>query len=328
MQKVVSFGEVMLRLSTPDCKRFIQSTSFDASYGGAEANVIVNLVNLGFTGHFVTKVPDNELGDAAISTLNKYQVNTQNIARGGERLGAYFLETSMGVRGSKVIYDRKDSAISKALASDFDFEQIFKECKLFHFSGITPALSEAALVLTKTFLAEAKKRGILISMDVNYRSKLWDMATAQKVLRDLAPSVDICFGLLEFQEQGLADFTDNDYIDIFARMSNDFGFSAIAMTKRDILSSSTHKLYGMLYTGNTLYKSKVYDLEILDRVGTGDAFTAGILYGLLENLSAQRIIDFATAASAIKHTVSGDFNLATLSEINNLAISGGMAILR
>jgi len=328
--KVVTMGEIMLRLSTPQYQRFVQSNSFEVNYGGGEANVAVSLANFGLEVDFITKLPVNDIGDAALNSLRRFGVSTDKIARGGERLGIYFLETGASMRPSKVIYDRKDAAISSASPSDFDFDAIFKDADWFHFTGITPALSEESAHLTLCALEAAKRHGVTVSVDLNYRKKLWTPEKAQAVMTDLMQYVDVCIGneedaekVLGFKPAGSDVASGNleveGYKQIFKEMQARFGFKYVVTTLRKSYSASDNDWSALIYDGETFYHSKAYNIRIVDRVGGGDAFAAGLIYGLCTGKTMQDSLEFAVAASALKHTIPGDFNHVSIEEVMTLA---------
>jgi len=328
-KKVVTLGEVMLRLSTPDFKRFVQTDSFDITYGGGEANVAGALCNYGLEGTFVTKVPDNPIGQSAINHLRRYGVDTQYIAKGGKRLGIYFLETGASMRASQVVYDRADAAISEAEISEFDFDKIFDGAVWFHTTGITPALSDKAAALTEAALKAAKAKGVTTSIDLNYRKKLWSKEKAKEVMTRLCQYVDVCIGNEEDAETTLGfhsketDVTKGElnlegYKDVFKQMKEKFGFKYIASTLRESYSASDNGWSALVYDGNEFYHSKKYDVRIVDRVGGGDSFASGLIYGLIQEMGLKDATEFAVAASALKHTFPGDMNHATLAEVKVL----------
>ncbi len=332
MAKVVTMGEIMLRLSTPGFEKFIQADEFDVCYGGGEANVAVSLCNYGHEASFVTKVPANEIGDCAVAALNKYGVDTKNVARGGERLGIYFLETGASMRASKVVYDRAHSSISTATAADFDFDKIFEGADWFHFTGITPALSDAAAEVTEAALKAAKAKGITVSVDLNFRKKLWSSEKAQKVMTNLMQYVDVCIGNEEDAEKvlgfkpGNTDVTSGDlelagYQDIFKQMVDKFGFKYVVSSLRESYSASDNGWSAAIYDGKEFYHSRKYNVRIVDRVGGGDSFAAGLICGLVDGKDMKAALEYAVAASALKHTIPGDFNLVSRSEVE--ALVGG-----
>jgi 2-dehydro-3-deoxygluconokinase len=328
-KKVVTLGEIMLRLSTPDYKRFVQADSFDVTYGGGEANVAAALTNYGLNGVFVSKVPDNAIGQAAINHLRRFGVDTQFVARGGKRLGIYFLETGASMRASQVIYDRADAAIAEAEISDFDFDKIFEGASWFHTTGITPALSDKAAALTEAALKAAKAKGVTTSIDLNYRKKLWSKEKAKQVMTNLCQYVDVCIGneedaetTLGFKSKG-TDVTKGElnldgYKDVFQQMKEKFGFKYIASTLRESHSASDNGWSALVYDGNEFYHSKEYEVRIIDRVGSGDSFASGFIYALVSGMNLKDAAEFGVAASALKHTIPGDLNHATLSEVQGL----------
>lgn len=328
-KKVVTLGEIMLRLSTPDFKRFVQSDSFDVTYGGGEANVAAALCNYGLSGTFITKVPDNAIGQAAINHLRRYGVNTQYIARGGKRLGIYFLETGASMRASQVIYDRTGASIADVELSEFDFDKIFEGAEWFHTTGITPALSDKAAAVAEAALKAAKAKGITTSIDLNYRKKLWTKEKAREVMTRLCQYVDVCIGNEEDAETTLgftAEGTDvtkgelnlDGYKSVFKQMKEKFGFKYIASTLRESHSASDNGWSALVYDGNEFYHSKQYQVRIVDRVGSGDSFASGFIYGLVTGLPMEDAAEFGVAASALKHTIPGDLNHATLNEVKDL----------
>lgn len=333
-KKVVTLGEIMLRLSTPDFKRFVQADSFDITYGGGEANVSVALCNYGLQGVFVSKVPDNAIGQSAINHIRRYGVNTDFVARGGKRLGIYFLETGASMRASQVIYDRAESAIAEADISDFDFDKIFEGADWFHTTGITPALSDKAAALTEAALKAARAKGITTSIDLNYRKKLWSKEKAREVMSRLCQYVDVCVGneedandMLGFVSQG-TDVTKGElnldgFKDVCKQMKEKFGFKYIASTLRESHSASDNGWSALVYDGSEFYHTKEYEVRIVDRVGSGDSFASGFIYGLVTGKTMKDAADFGVAASALKHTIPGDLNHATLTDVENLVKGDG-----
>ncbi len=333
-KKVVTLGEIMLRLSTPEYKRFVQSDSFDVTYGGGEANVATALCNYGLNGTFVTKVPDNPIGQSAINHLRRFGVDTQYIARGGERLGIYFLETGASMRASQVVYDRAHASIADVDASEFDFDQIFEGADWFHTTGITPALSDKAAALTLASLKAAKERGITTSIDLNFRKKLWTKEKAREVMTQLCEYVDVCIGNEEDADlclgfkAGETDVTKGElhlegYKDVFQQMKARFGFKFIASSLRESHSASDNGWSALVYDGTDFYHTKKYNVRIVDRVGSGDSFASGLIYGLVTGMSMPDAAEFGVAASALKHTIPGDFNHATLKEVKDLVGGDG-----
>lgn len=328
-KKVVTLGEIMLRLSTPDFKRFVQADTFDVTYGGGEANVAAALCNYGLQGVFVTKVPDNPIGQSAINHVRRYGVDTQFIARGGKRLGIYFLETGASMRASQVVYDRADASIADVDISEFDFDKIFDGASWFHTTGITPALSDKAAALTEAALKAAKAKGVTTSIDLNYRKKLWSKEKAREVMTRLCQYVDVCIGNEEDAETTLGfhsketDVTKGElnldgYKDVFRQMKEKFNFKYIASTLRESYSASDNGWSALVYDGNEFHHSKKYDVRIVDRVGGGDSFASGLIYALVSGMPMKEATEFAVAASALKHTIPGDMNHATLSEVKVL----------
>ncbi|WOO36887.1 sugar kinase [Anaerocolumna sp. AGMB13020] len=334
MAKVITMGEIMLRLSTPGFQKFIQSDSFDVNYGGGEANVAVSLANYGHKAYFVSKVPNNPIGECAVAALRKYNVNCDHVAKGGERLGIYYLETGASMRASNVVYDRAHSSIAEAQEKDFDFDAIFDGADWFHFTGITPAVSDKAAELTELALKAAKAKGITVSVDLNFRKKLWSSEKAQKVMSNLMQYVDVCIGNEEDAEKVLGfkpsgtNVTSGElelagYEDIFKQMIDKFGFKYVISSLRESYSASDNGWSACIYDGKEFYHSKKYEVRIVDRVGGGDSFAAGLICGLVEGKDMKASLEFAVAASALKHTIPGDFNLVSRSDVE--ALVGGDA---
>ena len=327
-KRVVTLGEIMLRLSTPDFKRFVQADTFDVTYGGGEANVSAAICNYGEQGVFVTKVPDNPIGQSAINHLRRYGVDTQFVARGGDRLGIYFLETGASMRASQVVYDRSGASIADVDASEFNWDEIFDGADWFHTTGITPALSDKAAALTEAALKAAKAKGITTSIDLNYRKKLWSKEKAREVMTRLCQYVDVCIGNEEDAETTLGFHAGSDvtkggleiegYKSIFKQMKEKFGFKYIASTLRESHSASDNGWSALVYDGNEFYHTKHYDVRIIDRVGSGDSFASGFIYGLVTNMPMGEAAEFGVAASALKHTIPGDLNHATRKEVMDL----------
>lgn len=336
-KKVVTMGEIMLRLSTPNNERFIQADEFDINYGGGEANVAVSLSNYGYDTEYVTAVPANPIGECAVAALRKYGVGTRYISRSGERLGIYYLETGSAMRPSNVVYDRAHSSISTAKADEFDFEEIFKDAGWFHFTGITPAVSDSAAELTKLACIAAKKAGVIVSCDLNFRKKLWTSEKAKSVMTDLMQYVDVCIGNEEDAEKVLgfkakaSDVTKGEldlagYRDVFNQMADTFGFKYIISSLRQSYSASNNGWSACVMDGETreFYHSKTYSINpIVDRVGGGDSFAAGCICGFLDGLDMKQALEFGVAASALKHTIPGDFNFVTRAEVDNLVGGDG-----
>jgi len=333
-KKVVTLGEIMMRLSTPDYKRFVQADTFDITYGGGEANVAAALCNYGLHGTFVSKVPDNPLGQAAINHLRRYGVDTQFIARGGDRLGIYFLETGASMRASQVVYDRAGASIAEVELTDFNFDQILEGADWFHTTGITPALSDKAALLTEAALKAAKAKGITTSIDLNYRKKLWSKDKAREIMSRLCQYVDVCIGNEEDAETTLGfkaagtDVTKGElnldgYKSVFQQMKEKFGFKYIASTLRESHSASDNGWSALVYDGTEFYHTKEYEVRIIDRVGSGDSFASGFIYGLVTGKSFKEAGEFGVAASALKHTIPGDLNHVTVKEVNDLVKGDG-----
>jgi len=329
-KKIVTFGEIMLRLAPEGYYRFIQTDSFLATYGGGEANVAVSLANYGFNARFVTKLPKHEIGQAAVNVLRKYGVDTSHIVRGGERIGIYFLEKGASQRPSKVIYDRAGSAIAKARREDFDWKSIFEGVEWFHFTGITPALNDTAADICLDACKAAKGAGVTVSCDLNYRNKLWSKEKAGQVMGRLCDYVDVCianeedaadvFGIRAEDTDVMAGEVNHDgYKAVAKQLADRFGFSKVAITLRESLSANDNNWSAMLYEDGEYYFSRKYQMHIVDRVGGGDSFGGGLIAASLFGYQAQKMIEFAVAASCLKHSVEGDFNQVSLEEVARLA---------
>ncbi len=330
MKKVVTFGEIMLRLNPEGYGRFVQAEKFEASYAGGEANVAVSLANYGMEASFVTKVPAHEIGQSAVNALRKFGVHTDHIVRGGSRLGTYFVEKGASQRPSKVIYDRENSAIARASREDFDWDVIFEGADWFHWTGITPALGGQLPEICMDACKAAKERGITISCDLNYRKKLWTTEQAQKTMSKLMQYVDVCIANEEDAKDvfGIeAEGTDiiagklnhEGYASVAKQICQRFGCKQVAITLRGSISSNDNDWAAMLYTNGTAYYSPTYRIHIVDRVGGGDSFGGGLIYALLSGKDPQNAINFAVAASCLKHTIEHDFNLVSVSEVEALA---------
>ena len=334
MKKIVTFGEIMMRLNPAGYSRFVQAEGFDASYAGGEANVAVSLANYGMDAAFVSKVPSHEIGQCAVNALRKYGVDTSKMVRGGDRLGIYFVEKGASQRPSKVIYDRAYSAISKATAADFDWDAIFEGVDWFHWTGITPALGGELPAICLEACKVAKSKGVKISCDLNYRKKLWTTAEAQKTMTELIKYVDVCIANEEDAKDvfGIeAEGTDIDagklnhegYISVAKQISEKFGCEKVAITLRGSISANDNDWAAMLYSDGQAYFSPTYRIHIVDRVGGGDSFGGGLIYSLLSGKAPQDAINFAVAAPCLKHTIEQDFNLVSVAEVESLA--GGNA---
>ncbi len=332
--RVVTFGELMLRLAPENYLRFVQSDRLEATFGGAEANVSVSLANFGAEACFVTKLPENEIGQSAVNSLRKFGVDTSKIVRGGDRIGIYYCEKGASQRPSKVIYDRKYSSIATASEDDFDWDDIFSGADWFHFTGITPALSDDMARITLEAVKAAKDNGLTVSCDLNFRKKLWTSEKACQVMSDVLKHVDVCIANEEDAKDvfGIeAENTDIDsgklneegYISVAKQLTERFGFKAVAITLRESLSASDNNWSGMLYVANRPFFAKKYHMHIVDRVGGGDSFGAGLIYALLSDFGAQDAIEFAVAASCLKHSIEGDYNMVSKDEV--LALARGNA---
>ena len=331
MSKIITFGEIMLRLSPKGNERFIQSEMFNIIPGGGEANVAVSLANYGHESCYVTKLPSHEIGQIAVNALRRYGVDTRYISRGGERVGLYYAETGASMRPSKVIYDRAHSAIAEAGTEDFDFDKIMEGAAWFHWSGITPAISDKAAELTRLACEAAKRHGVTVSCDLNFRKKLWTSEKAISVMRPLMKYVDVCIGNEEDAALCLGFKPDADveggktdaagYEGIFKQMAKEFGFKYVVSTLRESYSATRNGWKALIYNGKEFYASKRYEIEpIIDRVGGGDSFSGGLIHGMLKyNGEQAAALEFAVAASALKHTINGDFNLVSEAEVLSLA---------
>ncbi len=328
--KVVTFGEIMLRLSPPENLRLIQADSLEATYGGGEANVAVSLANYGLNSVFVTRLPDNLLGRAALNHLRRFGVDTSDILFGGNRLGIYFAEKGASQRPSVVVYDRKNSSISEIEDGMVPWEKIFQNSQWFHFTGITPALGNGAAQATLEAVRQAKDRGLTVSCDLNYRKKLWTPELASEVMSELMEYVDIVIGNEEDAEKvfGIkaegsdvtsAKIDDAGYHSVMFELKERFKLKAVAITLRESYSASDNGWSALLYDGNEFFKSKEYRVAIVDRIGGGDSFCGGLIYALIQKKSLQEALDFAVAASCLKHTIPGDFNHVTVEEVEQLA---------
>jgi len=330
LERVVTFGEIMMRLSPPGVQKLIQAENLELTYGGGEANVAVSLANYGLDSVFVTRLPKNPPGQGALNHLRRFGVNTQYIDRGGNRLGLYFLEKGASQRPSSVSYDRTNSAISEAGKGDFPWQVILSDARWFHFTGITPALSDRAAEATLEACKIARNMGATISCDLNYRKKLWSREKAGEVMGSLMPYVDVVIANEEDAEQvfGIkagdtdvekAELDEEGYMEVARRLKENFDFRYVAITLRESYSASDNGWSGLLYDGTTYYHSRRYTIHVVDRVGGGDAFAAGLIYGLLHEWNPQDTIEFAAAASCLKHTIPGDLNMASVEEVQNLA---------
>ncbi len=334
MAKAVTFGEIMLRLAPNGYYRFFQDDQLQATFGGGEANVAVSLANFGIDSSYVTKLPAHAIGQAAVNSLRYFGVNTDKIVRGGDRVGIYFLEKGASQRGSVCIYDRAHSAIQEAAPSDFDWDAIFEGVDWFHFTGITPALGANLVEICEQACVAAKEKGVKISCDLNYRGKLWTRAEAREAMTKLCKYVDVCISNEEDAKDvfGIeAENTDiyggklnkEGYKSVAKQLADKFGFEKVAITLRSSISASDNDWAAMLYDGENYCFSKEYHLHIVDRVGGGDSFGAGLIYALLSGKGTQDAIEFAVAASALKHSIEGDFNRVSVAEVEKLAGGDG-----
>ncbi|MFA9463148.1 MAG: PfkB family carbohydrate kinase [Velocimicrobium sp.] len=333
-KKIITFGEIMLRLAPEGYYRFVQANTFGATYGGGEANVSVSLANYGFDTKFVTKLPNHEIGQAAINSLRKYGVDTSCIVRGGERVGIYFLEKGASQRPSKVIYDRAGSSIASAKVNDFNWKEIFDGVDWFHFTGITPALNDEVAAICLEACKAAKEAGVTISCDLNYRNKLWSKEKAGQVMGELCKFVDVCianeedasdvFGISAANTDVNSGTVNHEgYKDVAKQLMDRFGFKKVAITLRESISANDNHWSAMLYDGIDYFFSKKYDMHIVDRVGGGDSFGAGLIAASLCEYEPQETIEFAVAASCLKHSIEGDFNMVSMDEVTKLAKGNG-----
>ncbi|MEG2284484.1 MAG: sugar kinase [Eubacterium sp.] len=334
MSKVVTFGEIMLRLAPEGYMRFVQADRFGATYGGGEANVAVSLANYGIAASFITKLPAHEIGQSAVNALRRYGVLTDQIVRGGNRVGIYFLEKGASQRPSKVIYDRAGASIAEAQATEFDWNSIFEGADWFHFTGITPALGDNVAEICLEACQKAQEKGISVSCDLNYRKNLWSKAKAEKVMSKLMPYVNVC--IANEEDAGdvfgiTADKTDvtkgnvnhESYKEVSRKLKERFNFEKVAITLRGSISANDNHWAAMLYDGVDYHFSKNYLVHIVDRVGGGDSFGGALIYALLKNKTAQDAIEFAVAASCLKHSIEGDFNQVSVEDVEKLATGNG-----
>jgi 2-dehydro-3-deoxygluconokinase len=328
--KVITFGEIMLRLAPEGYYRFVQANSYGATYGGGEANVAVSLSGFGIDAAFVTKLPKHEIGQGAVNRLREFGVDTSLIVRGGDRVGIYFLEKGASQRPSKVIYDRAHSAIAQAAESDFDWDKIFKDVNWFHFTGITPALSDNTAAICMAAVKAARAKNITVSCDINYRANLWTREKACDVMSKLMEYVDVCianeedasdvFGIkASGSDVTTGKISHDGYKEVASALIKKFNFKQTAITLRESISANDNNWGAMLCTGKEFYFSKKYAVHIVDRVGGGDSFGAGLIYANLKGMLYDEGLEFAVAASCLKHTIEGDFNLVSADEVRKLA---------
>ncbi len=330
MKRVVTFGEIMLRLAPEGYNRFFQNDKMFVSFGGAESNVAVSLANFGLDSVYVTKLPDHAIGQAAISSLRSFGIDTSKIVRGGDRVGVYFLEKGASQRASVCIYDRAHSAIAEAKPEDFDWNDIFKGADWFHLTGITVGLGGELKNICIEACRAAKQRGVTVSFDPNYRSKLWSMEQATKAMEMICPYVDVLivnenqaqelFGIKVPDEYRDGDeIEDGGYCVLCEALRSRFGSRLVVLSERRTYSASVNRICGKIYDGENIYTSKQYRVEIVDRVGGGDALDAGLIFALLDGRELQESIEFAVAASALKHSIEGDYNRVSVAEVERLA---------
>jgi len=336
MSRIVTFGELMLRLQPYNYERFVQCEHVEFTFGGGEANVAVSLANYGMDAAFVSKLPAHSIGQAAVNSLRRYGVDTSLITRGGDRVGIYFNEKGASQRGSVCIYDRAHSAIQMASSSDFDWDKIFEGVAWFHFTGITPALGPNVVEICKEACKAAKAKGVKISCDLNYRGKLWTRAQAREAMTELCQYVDVCisneedakdvFGIeAESTDIYAGELNHEGYKSVAKQLADKFGFEMVAITLRESHSAFDNGWSAMLYNvaKDEYCFSKKYNLHIIDRVGGGDSFGGGLIYSLLSGKDTQAAVEFAVAASALKHSIDGDYNMVTVAEVEKLAGGDG-----
>lgn len=334
MGKIVGFGDLLVSFSPEGYRRFIQADSFGVNYTGAEANVLVSLSCLGMDTEFVTRLPENAIGACASAWLRKFGVGTEHIARGGERIGVIYTEKGASQRPSQVVYDRKHTAIATAEPTDFDWDRIFQDASWFHFTGITPALGEGTAACCLKACQTAKAKGLTVSCDLNYRKKLWTEERAKAVMEELVRYVDVLVANEEDAENvfGIrSDDTDvesgrlnkDGYRDVARQICERYGVRQVGVTLRSSLSASDNLWSAMLFDGNESFFSREYAVHIVNRVGGGDAFSAGLIYALANGFDSRRAVEFAAAASCLKHSIEEDFNLVTREEVEKLAAGNG-----
>lgn len=334
MGRVVTFGELMLKLSPIAYGRLIQAHQLNVEYSGAEANVAVSLSTFGVPASFVSAVPNNVIGEAAINALRHYGVDISRVVKKGDRLGIYFAEKGASQRPSMVVYDRKGSAIANAAKADFDWDAIFADAEWFHFTGITPALSDSLAAICLEACRAAKAKGITISCDLNYRKKLWSREKACQVMIELCQYVDVCianeedaadvFGIkAEQSDVNKGEIDEQSYASVARQLQQKFNFKYVAITLRESISASDNNWSAILYDGKTVYNSRKYAIHLVDRIGGGDSFGAGLVYSLLNKYDCQHALEYAVAASCLKQTIEGDFNQVSVVEVESLINSKG-----
>lgn len=334
MGRVVTFGELMLKLSPIAYSRLIQAQQLNVEYSGAEANVAVSLSTFGVPTSFVSAVPNNVIGEAGINALRHYGVDTSHIVKSGDRLGIYFAEKGASQRPSMVVYDRKGSAIANATDTDFDWDAIFADAEWFHFTGITPALSDSLAAICLEACRAAKVKGITISCDLNYRKKLWSREAACKVMTELSQYVDVCianeedaadvFGIkADHSDVYSGEIDEQSYESVARQLHQRFNFKYVAITLRESISASDNNWSAILFDGKKIYSSRKYAIHLVDRIGGGDSFGAGLIYSMVSRYDAQHALEFAVAASCLKQTIEGDFNQVSVAEVEALINSKG-----
>lgn len=334
MNKVVTFGELMMKLSPLGYARFVQSHQFNVEYSGAEANVAVALSSFGVPTAFVSALPGSEIGDAALNTMRHYGVDTSGVIRKEGRMGIYFAEKGASQRPSKVIYDRSHSSISMTEVSEFDWDKLLEGASWFHFTGITPALGDTLASICLLACQTAKAKGLTVSCDLNYRSKLWPKEKAGRIMSQLCEYVDVCianeadaadvFGINangSEVDKGLIDTAS--YVEVARQLVERFDFQTVCITLRESISASDNNWSAILYEGGSVYRGKKYPIHIVDRIGGGDSFAAGLIYARLNDYGLQHALDFAIAASCLKQTIEGDFNLVSVAEVEELVNNNG-----
>jgi 2-dehydro-3-deoxygluconokinase len=334
MKKVVGFGDFLVRLGAPGYQRFIQCNQFDINYTGAEANVCVSLSMMGIETEFVTRLPDNDIARAGLATLRKYGVGVSHVAFGGERMGAFYVEKGASQRPGKVVYDRKYTSIATSKPEDFNWDAIFQGAERLHMTGITPALSETMPEVFAHAISEARKRGVKASCDLNYRKNMWTESQAKACMEKVLPSIDLVIANEEDAEKVLGikaegsnvvsgQLSHEGYVDVARSICERYGVPEVAITLRKSISASDNEWAALLYTDNRPYFSRNYSIHIVDRVGGGDSFCAGLLYGKVKGFDPQRNIEYAAAASCLKHSIEMDFNLSSVEEVERLMSGDG-----
>lgn len=329
MTRIIGFGDLLVRLSPPGYQRFIQASEFDINYTGAEANVCVSLARMGIETEFVTRVPDNAISESAIALMRKYNVGTRHIVFGGERIGVFYLEKGASQRPSKIVYDRKYSSIATAQVGDFDWDKIFSGGEVFHMTGITPALGKTMPAVCLEAVKKAKEHGLMVTCDLNYRKNMWSKEDAKECMEEILAYVDLlianeedCDKVLGIRAKGTdvtaGKLNKDGYVDVASQVSQKYKVKQVGITLRRSISASDNEWGALLYEDGKAYFSKTYPIHIVDRVGGGDSFAAGLIYGVLQKFKPQKKIEYAAAASCLKHSIEQDFNLTTVSEVELL----------